>query len=127
MVFFPGGKVRDVSESSLSVLAKLASLAAEPKNATRAWDQFVASLPALERAAIHVSEIGLGDAETCDNTATADTGDSMGGCPTIRKQTTPPAISRPKQRAFDCYSNYGYCTSVGSAITLAGHEVRHVS
>jgi len=79
MMFFPGGKVRDVSESFLSALEKRASLAAEPRNAPGARDQLVASPPPLERVGIHMSGIGLGDVETCDNTATTNTVDSMGG------------------------------------------------
>ena len=79
MMFFPGGKVRDVSESFLSALEKRASLAAEPRNAPGARDQLVASPPPLERVGIRMSGIGLGDVETCDNTATTNTVDSMGG------------------------------------------------
>src|SRR5215467_13017204 len=79
MMFFPGGKVRDVSESFLLVPEKQASMAAEPRNAAGARDQLVASRPGLERVAIRMSGIGLGNVETCDNAATTDTGDSMGG------------------------------------------------
>jgi hypothetical protein len=89
-------------------------LAAEPQNAGEARDQLVASRLAPERAAIRMSEIELRDVETCDNTATTDTGDAMGGCPTIRTQTVLSAIfSRPHGSGP---SNFGYWTSVGSAI-----------
>jgi len=36
MMVLPGGKVRDVSESFLSVLDKRATLASQPQNAARA-------------------------------------------------------------------------------------------
>jgi hypothetical protein len=117
MMFFPGGKVRDVYESFLSVPEKRASLAAEQENAARARDQLVASRLAPERIAIRMSEIELRDVETCDTKATSDTGDVMGGCPTIRKQTVPSAISRPQGSGP---SNFGYWTSVGSVIIWRG-------
>jgi len=115
-MFFPGGKVRDVSESFLSVPEKRASMAAEPRNAAGARDQLVASRPGLERVAIRMSGIGLGHVETCDNTATTDTGDSMGGCPTIRKQTAQPAISRPRRNGLRLLLEFRLLTSIGSAI-----------
>jgi len=116
MMFFPGGKVRDVSESFLSALEKRASLAAEPRNAPGARDQLVASPPPLERVGIRMSGIGLGDVETCDNTATTNTVDSMGGAQRSASRQLHPRSLGSKATAFDCRSNFGYWTSISSTI-----------
>lgn len=83
--------------------------------------------PALERVAIRVSGIGLGNVETCDNTATTDTGDSMGGCPTIRKQTAPPAISRPRGYGLRLLLEFRLLDLDRFSHYLVGHDSRHVS
>jgi len=127
MMFLPGGKVRDVSESFLSVLEKRASSAAEPQNAAGARGQLLASRPALDRVAIRLSGIGLGDVEKCDNAATTDTGDSMGGCPTIRKQTARPAISRPRGNGLRLLLEFRLLDLDRFSHYLVGHDSRHVS
>ena len=108
--------MRDVSESFLSVPEKRASMAAEPRNAAGARDQLVASRPALERVAIRMSGIGLGNVETCDNIATTDTGDSMGGAQRSASRQLHQRSLGPEATAIDCHSNFGYWASIGSAI-----------
>ena len=119
--------MRDVSESFLSVLEKRASSAAEPQNAAGARGQLLASRTALDRVAIRMSGIGLGNVEKCDNAATTDTGDSMGGCPTIRKQTAPPAISRPRGNGLRLLLEFRLLDLDRFSHYLVGHDSRHVS
>jgi hypothetical protein len=123
MMVFPGGKVRDVSESFLSVPEKRASLAAEQENAAEARDQLVASRPAPERVAIRMSEIGLRDVETCDNTATSDTGDVMGVPNDPQADGAIGDLSAPRQRAFE----FRLLDLGRLGHYLAGHDSRHVS
>ena len=81
MMFFPGGE----GEGRVRVLPIGSGEAGQhgcgAAECSRGRDQLVASWPGLERVAIRMPGIGLGNVETCDNTATTDTGDSMGGVP----------------------------------------------
>ena len=117
MMFFPGGE----GEGRVRVLPIGSGEAGQhgcgAAECSRGRDQLVASWPGLERVAIRMPGIGLGNVETCDNTATTDTGDSMGGGAqrSASRQLHQRSLG-PEATAFDCHSNFGYWTSIGSAI-----------
>ena len=116
-----------MSESFLSVLEKRASLAAEQDNAAGARDQLVASRPALERAAIRMSGIGLGDVETCDNTATADTGDAMGGVPNDPQADSSTGDVSAQGNGPSTATRISVIGSRSARPLSGGHDSQHVS
>ena len=118
--------MRDVSESFLSVPEKRASMAAEPRNAAGARGQLLASRPALDRVAIRLSGIGLGDVEKCDNAATTDTGDSMGGVPNDPQADSSTTISRPQGNGLRLLPEFRLLDLDRFSHYLAGHDSRHV-
>jgi len=127
MMFFPGGKVRDVSESFLSVPEKRASMAAEPRNAAGAGTSSWLRGRDLSGSLSACPESGLATSRRATTQLPPTPATRWGGCPTIRKQTAPPAISRPRGNGLRLPLEFRLLGLDRFSHYLAGHDSRHVS